>query len=100
MRCSEPGGMALLGMYHRTIYTVQRPQNKAFLLRKPLPADPVSFGERFRVARVGQGQTQREMAHKFHVSLSTVKFWESNRTLPSAATLERIKIFLNEVKPL
>jgi DNA-binding XRE family transcriptional regulator len=75
--------MALLGICSRTIHTVQRPQNKAFLIRKALPADPESFGERFRATRVAQGQTQTEMAHKFGVSLSSVKFWEQGKTHPN-----------------
>jgi len=99
MRCSEPGGMALLGICHRTIHTVQRPQNKAFLLRKALPADPASFGERFRVARVGQGRTQTEMARKFGISLSAVKFWEQDRTQPAAAVRAQVEAFLNTAPP-
>jgi DNA-binding XRE family transcriptional regulator len=95
MRCSEPGGSALLGICHRTIQTVQHPQNKAFLLRKPLPEDPASFGERLRVARVAQGYTQTEMARKFGVSLSSVKFWEQNRTKPAAAIRTQAEAFLN-----
>jgi len=91
--------MALLGICHRTIHTNQRPQNKAFLLRKPLPAAPASFGERFRVARVGQGHTQTEMARKFGVSLSAIKFWEQDRTHPDTAVRTQIKVFLN-ARPL
>jgi len=94
MRCSEPGGMALLGICHRTIRTLQRPESTLFRLRKPLPTDPTSFGERFRVARVAQNQTQTEMAYKFGVSLSTVKFWEQNRTQPNAAVRYRVESFL------
>ena len=91
------GASALLGICHRTIHTLQRPQNKAFLLRKPLPADPASFGERFRAARVAQGDTQTEMARKFGVSLSTVKFWEQNRTQPKPAVRSQVEAFLNTV---
>jgi DNA-binding transcriptional regulator YiaG len=87
--------MALLGICHRTIHTVQRPQNKAFLLRKPVPADPTSFGERLRVARVALGHTQTEMARKFDVSLSTVKFWEQGRTQPRASVLAEVEAFLS-----
>jgi DNA-binding transcriptional regulator YiaG len=87
--------MALLGICHRTICTVQRPQSKAFLLRKPLPADLASFGERFRAARVALGCTQNEMARKFGVSFSTVKFWEQNRTQPAPAVRARVETFLH-----
>jgi DNA-binding XRE family transcriptional regulator len=86
--------MALLGICHRTIHTIQHPQNKALPLRKPLPRDPASFGERFRVARVAQGQTQTEMAHKFGASLSTVKFWEQSRTQPNATIRYHVEAFL------
>ena len=89
------GASALLGICHRTIDTVQRPQNKAFLLRKPLPLDPTSFGERFRAARVAQGHTQTEMARKFRVSLSSIKFWEQNRTQPKPAVRADVEAFLN-----
>jgi DNA-binding transcriptional regulator YiaG len=87
--------MALLGICHRTIRTVQRPQSKAFLLRKPLPADPASFGERIRAARVACGYTQSDMARKFGVSFSTVKFWEQGRTQPNPAVRFQIEAFLN-----
>ena len=86
--------MALLGIYHRTIHTLQRSQNKAFLLRKPLPADPESFGERFRATRVDHGYTQTEMARKFGVSLSTVKFWEQGRTHPNPPVRAQVEAFL------
>jgi DNA-binding XRE family transcriptional regulator len=89
--------MALLGICHRTIRTVQRPQNKAFLLRKPLPTDPASFGERFRVARVANGYTQTEMGRKFGVSLSTIKFWEQNRTQPHPSVRADVEAFLKGV---
>jgi DNA-binding transcriptional regulator YiaG len=90
--------LVLLGIYNRTIRTVQRPQNKAFLLRKPLPGDPESFGERFRVARVALGKTQTEMAHKFGVSLSSVKFWEQGRTHPIASARAEVEAFLKRVQ--
>jgi DNA-binding XRE family transcriptional regulator len=86
--------MALLGICHRTIRAVQRPQNKAFLLRKPLPARPTSFGERFRAARAAHGYTQMETAHKFGVSLSTIKFWEENRYQPNSAVRAEVEAFL------
>jgi len=90
--------MALLGISHRTIHTVQRPQNKAFLLRKPLPAFPASFGKRLRLARVAQGYTQTELAHKFGVSLSSVKFWEQNRTQPAAVVRAQVEAFVNAAR--
>ena len=93
-----PHVMALLGICHRTIHTVHRPQNKAFLLRKPLPPDPASFGARFRVARVAQGHTQTEMACKFGVSLSTVKFWEQGRTQPNPSVRAQVEAFLNNAR--
>lgn len=86
--------MALLGNCHRTIRAVQHPQSKAFLLRKPLPADPTSFAERFRAARVAQGYTQADMACKFGVSFSTVKFWEQGRTQPNPAVRLQVEAFL------
>ena len=88
--------MALLGNCHRTIHTVQHPQNKAFLLRKPLPADPASFGERFRAARVACGYTQADMARKFDVSFSTVRFWEQGRTQPMPTMRYQVEAILNE----
>lgn len=87
--------MALLGNCHRTIRAVQRPQSKAFLLRKPLPADPASFGERLRAARVASRYTQANMAQKFDVSFSTVKFWEQGRTQPNPAVRFQVEDFLN-----
>jgi len=90
--------MALLGISHRTIHTVQRPQNKAFLLRKPLPAFPTAFCERLRLARVAQGYTQTELAHKFGVSLSSVKFWEQNRTQPSPVVRAQVEAFVNAAR--
>jgi len=98
MRCSEPGVMALLGICHRTIHTVQRPQNKSFLLRKPLPLAPASFGERLRTARVAQGYTQMEVGHKFGVSLSTVKFWEQGRTQPTPPVRFQVESFLKDIR--
>jgi DNA-binding transcriptional regulator YiaG len=86
--------MVLLGSCNRTIRTHKRPETRAFLLRKPLPADPTSFGERIRVARVAKGYTQTEMAHKFGVSLSTVKFWEQNRTEPNPTVRYHVEAFL------
>jgi ribosome-binding protein aMBF1 (putative translation factor) len=97
MRCSEPGGMALLGICHRTIHTAQRPQNKAFLLRKPLMETPFSFGERLRLSRVLKGYTQHEIACKFGVSLSAIKFWEQNRHQPDRAVLPRVEAFLYDI---
>jgi ribosome-binding protein aMBF1 (putative translation factor) len=97
MRGSTPQSTALLGMYHRTIHIVQRPQNKLFLLRKPLSATPTSFGERLRVARIAQGCTQTEIARKFGISLSAVKFWEQNGFQPTSSIGLQIEAFL---KPL
>jgi len=88
--------MVLLSNYHQTIHTVQRPQNKDFLLRKPLPIDPATFGERLRAARVAQGYTQTEVARKFGVSLSSVKFWEQNRTQPMPAIRALVEVFAND----
>ncbi|HWN94104.1 MAG TPA: helix-turn-helix transcriptional regulator [Methylomirabilota bacterium] len=95
MRCSEPGLMALLGICHRTIHTVQRPQNKVFLLRKPLPAVPASFGDQLRLSRLSHGYTQHEIACAFGVSLSAVKFWEQNRHEPNQAVRAQVEAFLN-----
>ena len=95
---SNPAGALLLGICHRTIHTVQRPQNKDFRLRKSLPTDPTSFGERFRVARVAQGRTQTEMARKFGVSLSSVKFWEQNRIQPKPVVRVEVEAFLKGVR--
>ena len=92
--CNQ-SAMALLGNCHRTIRAVQRPQSKAFLLRKPLPSDPTSFAERLRAARVARGYTQTEMARKFGVSLSSVKFWEQGRTPLAPTTLYQVEFFLN-----
>ena len=94
----EPSRTALLGICHRTIHTVQRRQNKAFLLRKPLPADPESFAERFRARRVAHGHTQTEMACKFEISLSTVKFWEQGKTQPTQSVRAQVEAFLNGVR--
>src|SRR4051812_41606766 len=98
MRCSEPGGSALLGICHRTIRTTRPAEKLLFRLRKPLPADLASFGERFRAARIAQGQTQIEIGHKFGVSLPTVKFWEQNRTQPKPAVRTQVEAFLNGVR--
>jgi DNA-binding transcriptional regulator YiaG len=95
MRCSEPGGMALLGICHRTIHIIQRPQNKVFRIRKPLQADSESFAERLRATRIRYGVTQTKMAGKFRVSLSTVKFWEQGRTQPNPAVRAQVDAFLN-----
>src|ERR1043166_8658111 len=62
MRCSERGGMALLGSCSRTIHATQRPQNTSFHLRKVLPAVPTSLGQKLRTARLSQGYTQSQMA--------------------------------------
>jgi transcriptional regulator with XRE-family HTH domain len=35
------------------------------------------------------------MAHKFGVSLSTVKFWEQDGTQPAAAVRAHVEAFLN-----
>jgi DNA-binding XRE family transcriptional regulator len=86
--------MALLGSCHRTIHTVQRPRNKGFLLRKPLLAQSTSFGERFRAARIAQDYTQTEMARKFGVSLSAIKFWEQNRYQLNPAIAVQVEAFL------
>jgi DNA-binding transcriptional regulator YiaG len=99
MRCSEPGGMALLGICHRTIHTNQRPQNKRVSFRKPLPINPASYGERFRIARVTQGYTQTGIARRFGVSLSTVKFWEQNRTQPNPEIRSQVEVFIRESTP-
>jgi hypothetical protein len=72
---SNHSAMALLGICHRTIHTVQRPQNKAFLLRKPFPVDPTSFAERLRVARVTLGHTQTEMARNFQDTKTHAARW-------------------------
>ena len=89
--------MALLGICHRTIHTVQRPEDEAFLLRKPLPVTPVSFGERIRAARLAKGYTQTEMARKFGVSLSSVKFWEQGRTQPLPTMRHQVEAFLKQI---
>jgi DNA-binding XRE family transcriptional regulator len=89
--------MALLGNCHRTIRTVQHPQSKAFLLRKSLPVEPASFGERFRAVRVAQGYTQADMARKFGVSFSTVKFWEQDRTQPLPPVRVQVETFLSGI---
>jgi DNA-binding XRE family transcriptional regulator len=91
--------MAPLGNCHRTIHTVQRPQNKDYLLRKPLPAQPATFGDRFRATRVAHGHTQTEIGRKLGVSLSTVKFWEQDRTLPATKVRAQVQAFLNTVPP-
>jgi transcriptional regulator with XRE-family HTH domain len=92
---SVTGAMALLGICHRTIHTVQRPQNKAFPLRKPLPGATASFGDQLRLSRLSHGYTQHEIACKFGVSLSAVKFWEQNRHQPNGAVRAQVKAFLN-----
>jgi DNA-binding XRE family transcriptional regulator len=94
MRCSEPGGMALLGICHRTIHTVKRPQNKAFPLRKPLPGASASFGDRLRLSRLSHGYTQHEIACKFGVSLSAIRFWEQNRYQPNDTIHAQVEAFL------
>ena len=86
--------MVLLGSCNRTIYARQQPETAQFRLRKPLPADPTSFGERFRAARVAGGHTQTEMARKFGVSLSTIKFWEQSRTQPNPTVRYHVEVFL------
>jgi transcriptional regulator with XRE-family HTH domain len=63
-------------------------------LRKPLPVDPASFGERFRAVRVSHGYTQADMAQKFGVSFSTVKFWEQGRTEPIPTVRFQVEAFL------
>jgi DNA-binding transcriptional regulator YiaG len=93
MRC-EPGGMALLGSYSRTIHTHKRPETRSFLLQKLHPAEPASFEEPFRATRVVRGYTEVEMARKFGVSLSTVKFWEQNRTEPKPTVRYHVEAFL------
>ncbi len=90
--------MALLGICHRTIHTVQHPQSRAFRLRKPIPADPESLAERFRATRFAYGYTQMEMARKFGVSLSAVKFWEQGRTQPGTYVRAEVDVFLNGVQ--
>jgi len=97
-KCKQ-SGMALLSICHRTIHTVQRLQNKAFLLRKPLPKTPVSFGGQLRLSRLRHGYTQHEIACKFGVSLSAVKFWEQNRHQPNRAVRAQVEAFLKTAPP-
>src|SRR6185503_19811825 len=66
--------MARLGICHRAIHTIQRPQNKTFLLRKPFPTGSASFGERLHASRNGR---------KFGVSFSAVKFWDRTENATS-----------------
>jgi transcriptional regulator with XRE-family HTH domain len=87
--------MALLGICHRTIHTVQRSQNKAFRLRKLLPGAPASFGDRLRLSRLSHDYTQHEIARKLGVSLSAVKFWEQNRHQPNRAVRAEVEALLN-----
>jgi DNA-binding XRE family transcriptional regulator len=89
--------MVLLGNCHRTIRSTQRPQNKDFLLRKPLPANPISFGEKLRNARVARGYTQAELAKEFGVSFSTIKYWEQDRTRPMPTLYGRVECFINRM---
>jgi DNA-binding XRE family transcriptional regulator len=86
--------MALLGICHRTIHTVQRSQNKTLRLRKPLPEASAFFGDRLRLSRLAHGFTQHEMASKFGVSLSAVKFWEQNRYQPNGGVRAQVEAFL------
>src|SRR4030095_13238090 len=90
--------MALSCNCHRTIRTVRRSQNKDFLLRKSLPIHPATFGEQLRAARVAQGYNQIQVAHKFGVSLSSVKFWEQNRTHPKPSLRTFVRAFVNDAK--
>ena len=87
--------MALLGSCNRTIHTHKRPENKAFRLRKAVLASPASFGDRFRLSRLSYSYTQHEIACKFGVSLSAVKFWEQNRYQPNGALRAQVETFLN-----
>jgi hypothetical protein len=52
--------MALLDICHRTIHTVQRPQNKAFT-PKATSRSPGTFGDQLRLSRLSQGYTRHSL---------------------------------------
>jgi transcriptional regulator with XRE-family HTH domain len=52
---------------------------------------------RQRIGGLAQGHTQTQIACKFGVSLSTVKFWEQDRTQPATNVRAQVQAFLSTV---
>jgi transcriptional regulator with XRE-family HTH domain len=61
----------------------------------PLREASASFGDQLRLSRLSHGYTQHEIACKFGVSLSAVKFWEQTRYQPNGAIRAQVEAFLN-----
>jgi DNA-binding XRE family transcriptional regulator len=79
-----------LGKCDRTI-TVRRPLAKrVYKQNKPYPADPQTFGDRFRKHRLDGTFSQPQLAKNLGVSLSTIVKWEGGKTVPPARYHTRI----------
>jgi transcriptional regulator with XRE-family HTH domain len=54
----------------------------------------MSFAERLRVARLGLGLTQEQLAFELNVTKSTVSAWENGRDAPGFRLLPALKTVL------
>ncbi|HEL0663258.1 helix-turn-helix domain-containing protein [Streptococcus equi subsp. zooepidemicus] len=53
------------------------------------------FAKRLKALRLKAGFTQKELAEKFNIRQQTYAQWESGRTKPRSATLEKFASFFN-----
>lgn len=58
-------------------------------------ADAATFGDRLTAAREGAGMTQKELARRLGVKLSTLQKWEEDKSEPRANRLSMIAGLLN-----
>jgi|ERR1041385_4260338 DNA-binding XRE family transcriptional regulator len=95
MRCSEPGGMALLPFYRRTLNAQKPLQRRVLRLTKPYPTTPATVGEQLRKWRIDSCLTLREAGKRLGVDLSTYNHWESGKFSPGRSRWSKIATVLN-----
>jgi len=62
--------------------------------RKDYPKELNTLGDHLRKKRLDLGLTQGEVAKRFHVHATTVRYWETNRVAPGLRVMPWIIHFL------
>jgi DNA-binding XRE family transcriptional regulator len=89
--CLTPRFLAqVLGSAQRIIRVKLGLSNEKFSPRKVFPTTPKTLGDHLMVKRLEADLTQAEVAVKMRVSDKTLRAWEYDQSLPSAAEWQRL----------